>query len=89
MPTLCFEPGTIIGKEDEFQVSGESELQRRGPMTEKSLLPSDDRTYEFPDLDNDKIYFKIHSVACLARYNEGNWKCVRPVFSRSIKKVWY
>ena len=35
-----------IGREDEFRVSGgSSEFQRRGPMTEKALLPSDDRTY--------------------------------------------
>ena len=35
-----------IGKEDEFRVSGGSEFQSRGPMTEKALLPSDDLTYE-------------------------------------------
>ena len=34
-----------IGKEDEFRVSGGSEFQSRGPMTEKALLRSDDRTY--------------------------------------------
>ena len=34
-----------IGREDEFRVSGGSEFQSRGPMTEKALLPSDDRTY--------------------------------------------
>ena len=34
-----------IGREDEFRVSGGSEFQRRRPMTEKALLPSDDRTY--------------------------------------------
>ena len=34
-----------IGREDEFQVSRGSEFQSRGPMTEKTLLPSDDRTY--------------------------------------------
>ena len=34
-----------IGKGDELWVSGESEFQSRGPMTEKALLPSDDRTY--------------------------------------------
>ena len=34
-----------IGKEDEFRVSGGSEFQSRRPMTEKALLPSDDRTY--------------------------------------------
>ena len=28
-----------IGKEDEFRVSGGSEFQSRGPMTEKALLP--------------------------------------------------
>ena len=30
-----------IGREDEFRVSGGSEFQSRGPMTEKALLPSD------------------------------------------------
>ena len=34
-----------IGREDEFRVSGGSEFQSRGPMTEKVLLPSDDLTY--------------------------------------------
>ena len=34
-----------IGREDGFRVSGGSEFQSRGPMTEKALLPSDDRTY--------------------------------------------
>ena len=34
-----------IGREDEFQVSGGSEFQSRGPMTEKAFLPTDDRTY--------------------------------------------
>ena len=34
-----------IGREDEFRVSGGSEFQSRGLMTEKDLLPSDDRTY--------------------------------------------
>ena len=38
-----------IGREDEFRVSGGSEFQSPGPMTEKALLPStmpsDDRTY--------------------------------------------
>ena len=34
-----------IGREDEFRVSGGSEFQSRGPMTEKALLPSGDRTY--------------------------------------------
>ena len=31
-----------IDREDEFRVSGGSEFQSRGPMTEKALLPSDD-----------------------------------------------
>ena len=30
-----------IGREDEFRVSGGSEFQSRGPMTQKALLPSD------------------------------------------------
>ena len=34
-----------IGREDEFRVSEGNDFQRRGPMTEKALLPSDDRTY--------------------------------------------
>ena len=34
-----------IDREDEFQLSGGSEFQSRGPMTEKALLPSDDLTY--------------------------------------------
>ena len=34
-----------IGKEDEYRVSGGSEFQRRGPMTDKALLPSVDLTY--------------------------------------------
>ena len=34
-----------IIKEDEFRVSGGSEFQSRGPMTEKALLPSDNLTY--------------------------------------------
>jgi len=34
-----------IGREYKFRVSGGSEFQSRGPMTEKALLPSDDRTY--------------------------------------------
>ena len=33
-----------IGREDKLRVSGGSEFQSRGPMTEKALLPSDDRT---------------------------------------------
>ena len=34
-----------IGREDEFWVSGGSEFQSRGLMTEKALFPRDDRTY--------------------------------------------
>ena len=34
-----------IGREDEFRVSGGSEFQSCGPMTEKALLPSDDQIY--------------------------------------------
>ena len=45
-----FEKGDLsrerkIGREDVFRVSGGSEFQSRGPMTEKALLPSDDLTY--------------------------------------------
>ena len=39
---LCMERN--IGKVDKFWVSGGSEIQSRGSMTEKALLPSDDRT---------------------------------------------
>ena len=42
---VCFEPGTKTGREFEFRVSGGSEFQSRGPMTENALLPSDDLTY--------------------------------------------
>ena len=42
---VCFEPGTEVGKEFEFRVSGGREFQSRGPMTEKAHLPSDDLTY--------------------------------------------
>ena len=34
-----------ISREGEFRVSGGSEFQSRGPMTQKALLLSDDRTY--------------------------------------------
>ena len=34
-----------ISRKDEFRVSGGSEFQSRGPMTEIVLLPSDDMTY--------------------------------------------
>ena len=34
-----------ISRDDELRVSGGSEFQTRGPMREKALLPSDDRTY--------------------------------------------
>ena len=37
--------GRNIGRKDEFRVSGGSELQSRGPMIEKALLPIDDLTY--------------------------------------------
>ena len=42
---MCLSLERNIGREDEFRVSGGSEFQSRGPMTEKALLPSDDRTY--------------------------------------------
>ena len=45
MKRCVLSPEQNIGKEDEFRVSGGSEFQSRGPMTEKALLPSDDRTY--------------------------------------------
>ena len=38
--------GILVEKGDEFRVSGGSEFQSRGPMTEKAILPSDNRTYE-------------------------------------------
>ena len=53
-----------IGREDEFRVSGGSEFQSRGPMTEKALLPSDDRTYGME-------YSAEHSP--IKRYTSG-WK---------------
>ena len=34
-----------IGEKFEFRVSGGSEFQSRGPMTEKALSPNDDLTY--------------------------------------------
>ena len=34
-----------IGREDEFRVSGGSDFQSCGPMTEKALSPNDDRIY--------------------------------------------
>ena len=40
---LSLEPD--IGREDEFWVSGGSEFQSRGQLTEKALLLSDNRTY--------------------------------------------
>ena len=33
------------GREFEFRVSGGSDFQSRGPMTENALLPSDDLTW--------------------------------------------
>ena len=33
------------GRKFEFRVSGGSEFQSRGPMTENALLPSDDLTH--------------------------------------------
>ena len=42
-----------IGREDEFRVSGGSEFQSRGPMTEKALFPSDD--LEWREQVNQKI----------------------------------
>ena len=43
-----------VGKEFEFRVSGGSEFQSRGPVTEKALLPNDltygmERTSESED----------------------------------------
>ena len=35
-----------IDREDEFRVSGGSEFQSRGPMTEKVFVLSDDRTLD-------------------------------------------
>ena len=42
---MCLSLERNIGREDEFRVSGGSEFQSRGPMTEKALLPCDDLTY--------------------------------------------
>ena len=43
---VCFESGTkyLLVEKTSFGYQG-SEFQSRGPMTEKALLPSDDRTY--------------------------------------------
>ena len=35
----------MLSKKYLFRVSGGSEFQSRGPMTEKAFLPSDDLTY--------------------------------------------
>ena len=44
------------GREDEFRVSVGSEFQSPGPMTEKTVLPSDDRTYiEWKEQVNQKF----------------------------------
>ena len=45
MKRCVLSPERNIGREDEFRVSGGSEFQSRGPMTEKALLPNDDWTY--------------------------------------------
>ena len=42
---VCLSLERNIGRKDEFRVSGWSEFQSRGPMTEKAPLLSDDRTY--------------------------------------------
>ena len=45
---VCFELGTEYWQRRRvsgIRLSGGSEFQSRGPMTEKALLPSDDRTY--------------------------------------------
>ena len=44
-----------IGREDEFRVSGGSEFQIRGPITEKAPLPSDDLAYGMEKQVNQKI----------------------------------
>ena len=42
---VCFELGTEYWqRKNGLRVSGGSEFQSRGPMTEKALLPSDDPT---------------------------------------------
>ena len=54
-----------IDEEDEFRVSGGSEFQIRGPMTEKALLPSDDRTYGMERNGRNKCtMYKITYVQC-------------------------
>ena len=48
-----------IGKEDAFRVSGGSEFQSRGPMTEKALLPSDDLTYRIERMSESEDLVEI------------------------------
>ena len=45
-----------VGKEFEFRVTGWSEFQSRGPMTERAFLPSDDLTYGMDRTSENKIY---------------------------------
>ena len=54
-----------IGREDEFRVSEGSEFQRRGPMTEKALLPSDDRT----GMERNRLY-----NICMCKCAVGVWR---------------
>ena len=42
---MCLSLERNIGREDKFRVSGGSEFQSCGPMTEKAFLLSDDLTY--------------------------------------------
>ena len=56
------------GREDEFRVSGGSEFQRRGPMTEKALLPSDDRTYGMERTsESDENHRRRHRIDIFVR----------------------
>ena len=52
---VCLRLEQNIGKEDEFRVSGGSEFQSRGPMTEEALLPIDDRTYGMERTSEDLV----------------------------------
>ena len=60
-----------IGREYEFRVSGGSEFQSRGPMTEKAVLSSDDRTYgmEGTSESEDRV-----ETECDGNQNQLSWQ---------------
>ena len=88
-----------IGKEDEFQVSGGSEFQSRGPMTEKAFLPSDDLTYgmektsESEDLvetecDKNERLMKADSIFLIVHF-DFEWEKHQASNARSSWLVYY